>query len=84
MEGCRCCSIAGRDSEIFGKGVFEKGVCTFGRLRSRDSAILAVCWRLRGTEACLGFLNGVTLFNDGRVGADFTAGGALTFGLMDR
>lgn len=82
VEGC-CCSIAGRPLEIFGKGFLEKGACTFGRLRCRDSAILARGWLLRGTEAGLGFLNGVTSFNDGRAGAGFTAGGALTFGRVE-
>ncbi len=83
VEGCSCCSIAGRPLEIFEKGFLEKGACTFGRLRSRDSAILAGGWFLRGSEACWGFLNGVTSFNDGRVGGGFTAGGVLTFGRVE-
>ncbi len=83
VDGCCCCSIAGRPLEILGKGFLEKGACTFGRLRSRDSAILAGGWLLGGTEACLGLLNGITSFNDGRVGAGFTAGGALTFARVE-
>ncbi len=83
MEGCCRCSIGGRLSEILGNGFFEKGVCTFGRLRSRDSLILAGGLFFCGSDVRSGFSKGVTSFNDGRAGVGFTVAAGLTFGRVD-